>query len=113
MLPSIDRVSSLIREVAASEILPRFQKLAAGDSHEKQPGQLVTIADLEAERRGRAALLEAIRICESKQDYVSRDLLTAILDDTEEHIDFLETELDVLAQIGLENYLQSQYKTAE
>jgi fructose-1,6-bisphosphatase/inositol monophosphatase family enzyme len=51
MLPSIDRVSSLIREVAAAEILPRFQKLAAGDSHEKQPGQLVTIADLEAERR--------------------------------------------------------------
>jgi fructose-1,6-bisphosphatase/inositol monophosphatase family enzyme len=51
MLPSIDRVSALIREVAAAEILPRFQKLAAGDSHEKRPGQLVTIADIEAERR--------------------------------------------------------------
>jgi len=50
MLPSIDRVSALIREVAMAEVLPRFQKLAAGESHEKQPGQLVTIADLEAER---------------------------------------------------------------
>ncbi len=50
MLPSIDRVSSLIREVAMAEILPRFQKLAAGDISEKKPGQLVTTADLESER---------------------------------------------------------------
>jgi len=50
MLPSIDRVSALIREVAAEEILPRYQKLAASDISEKQPGQLVTTADIEAER---------------------------------------------------------------
>jgi fructose-1,6-bisphosphatase/inositol monophosphatase family enzyme len=60
MLPSIERVSSLIREVAKTEILPRFQKLAVGDISEKQPGQLVTTADIEAERvltRGLADLL--------------------------------------------------------
>jgi len=51
MLPDIDRVAAHIREVAAVEILPRFQKLTAGEMHEKQPGQLVTIADIEAERR--------------------------------------------------------------
>jgi fructose-1,6-bisphosphatase/inositol monophosphatase family enzyme len=56
MLPSIDRVSSLIREVAMAEILPRFQKLTAGDISEKQPGQLVTTADTEAERVLTAAL---------------------------------------------------------
>ena len=50
MLPSIERVSSLIREVAMAEILPRFRKLAAGDISEKKPGQLVTIADIESER---------------------------------------------------------------
>src|SRR5579885_1721284 len=50
MVPSIDRVSSLIREVAMAEILPRFQKLTAGDISEKKPGQLVTTADLESER---------------------------------------------------------------
>lgn len=50
MLPSIERVSSLLREVAMAEILPRFRKLAAGDISEKQPGQLVTIADIESER---------------------------------------------------------------
>ena len=50
MLPSIDRVSSLIREVAKNEILPRYQKLTASDISEKKPGQLVTTADIEAER---------------------------------------------------------------
>ena len=50
MLPSIERVSSLIREVAKAEILPRFRKLAAGDVSEKKPGQLVTTADLVSER---------------------------------------------------------------
>jgi bacterioferritin len=65
--------------------------------------------DLAAETRGRTAIVETILLCEQKQDYVSRDLLTEILDDTEEHIDFLETQLLVLEQIGLQNYLQSQY----
>lgn len=51
MGPDIERVEAAIREVAAAEIVPRFRKLAAGDMHEKQPGQLVTVADIEAERR--------------------------------------------------------------
>ena len=47
----MERVAARIREVAAIEILPRFKKLARGEMHEKQPGQLVTVADIEAERR--------------------------------------------------------------
>jgi bacterioferritin len=42
------------------------------------------------------------------RDYVSRDLLQGIMDDTQEHIDFLENQIDLLGKVGLENYLQSQ-----
>lgn len=64
--------------------------------------------DLKLESAAQQTVKDAIAYCESVRDYVSRDLLQDILDDTEEHIDFLETQIDVLGKVGLQNYLQSQ-----
>lgn len=64
-------------------------------------------ADLGLETAAQATIKDGIAYCESVRDFVSRDLLLKILDDTEEHIDFLETQIDVLGKIGVQNYLQS------
>ena len=98
----------IVKRVLLLEGLPNLQNL-----HKMQIGTNVEErlnGDLKLETAGHATIVEAIALCEEKQDYVSRDMLTELLDDTEEHIEFLETQLQVLAQVGLQNYLQSQYE---
>jgi bacterioferritin len=97
---------ALVKRILLLEGLPNMS-----DMHKLQIGETVPEGlegDLSVERRGRENLIKAIDIAETKKDYVSRDLLRQILDDTEEHIDFLETQLELIEKIGLENYLQSQ-----
>jgi bacterioferritin len=69
-------------------------------------------SDLALERGAQATIKDGIAHCESVRDYVSRDLLQDILDDTEEHIDFLETQIELIDKVGLPNYLQSQMGSA-
>jgi bacterioferritin len=81
------------------------------DLHKLKIGETVPealAADLDLERRARKTLIEAIGLCEKVPDYVSRALLRHILDDTEEHIDYLETQLELVEKTGLQNYLQTQ-----
>lgn len=64
--------------------------------------------DLQSERGAQTTIKDGIAACETARDDVSRDLLRKILDDTEDHIDWLETQIELLARVELENYLQSQ-----
>jgi bacterioferritin len=63
--------------------------------------------DLKLELGGRALYVEAIAHCEAVKDYVSREILVDIQEDTEEHIDYLETQLDRVKLMGEQNYMQT------
>jgi bacterioferritin len=97
---------ALIERVLTLDGLPNLQdlgKLLVGES------AVETLScDLQAEKAGQAHLKEAVAYCETVRDYVSRELFERILEDTEEHIDYLETQLDLVKQVGEQNYLQSQ-----
>src|SRR5262249_4822008 len=64
--------------------------------------------DLKLERAAHPMLKEAVAYCESCGDYISRELFEDILESEEEHIDYLETQLDLIAQVGLQHYLRSK-----
>ena len=90
--------------------LPNFQaihKLKVGETVEE-----ILKADLAMEEEAIPLLRDAIEYCESVRDYVSRDLFASILEGEEEHVDFLETQFDMIARMGLENYVQLQSKPA-
>ena len=86
--------------------LPNVQDMAKILVGEDVPEALA--CDLKAEVGAQATIKAGIAHCESVRDYVSRDLLQKILDDTEEHIDFLETQIELISKVGLQNYLQTQ-----
>jgi bacterioferritin len=96
----------LVKRILFLEGLPNMQ-----DLHKLALGENVPEAlqcDLKLERRGRGDLIDSIAACEKAKDFVSRDLLRNILTETEQHIDYLETEIALLDSLGLQNYLQSR-----
>ena len=96
----------LIERVLTLEGLPNLQdlgKLLIGESAVE-----TMQCDLKVEVASQAHLKQAVAHCESVRDYVSRELFEGILEDTEEHIDHLETQLELVGKVGEPNYLQSQ-----
>lgn len=100
----------LIERVLVLEGLPNLQtlnKLLIGESVPEALG-----GDLSLERTAQADLKAAVAHCERVADYVSREIFEDLLEATEEHIDYLETQLELIEKVGLQNYLQSQMDAA-
>jgi bacterioferritin len=103
---SIDEMKhadELIKRILFLDGLPNVQRLnpiQVGEDVEQ-----ILKADLALEEKALADLREGIAYCESVRDFVSRDLLVKILDDEEDHVDFLERQFDLIKQIGIERYV--------
>ena len=104
-IEEMHHADKLIKRILFLDGLPNLQDLNKLMIGENVPECLS--CDLKLEQTGRALYVEAIAHCEAVKDYVSREILTGIQSDTEEHIDFLETQLSLVDQLGIQNYLQS------
>lgn len=100
----------LVDRILFLDGIPNLQdlgKLWVGENTEE-----MLSCDLKLENKAIPDLKEAIAYCESVRDYGTRDLLQRILESEEEHVDWLETQLSLINQVGLQNYLQTQMEAA-
>ena len=105
-IDEMNHADKLIERILFLEGLPNLQSLGKLFIGENVKDCIE--CDLKLERLAHPPLLEAVAHCESVSDYVSKDLFESILKSEEEHIDWIETQLKLIDQVGIENYTQSQ-----
>jgi bacterioferritin len=101
----------LIERILFLDGLPNLQdldKILIGESVKE-----VLECDLRLEQNALPTLREGIAHCETVRDFVTRDLFSDILEAEEDHVDFIETQLDLIPKVGIENYIQLQSGHAE
>ena len=104
-IEEMKHADKLIERILLLDGLPNLQdldKLLVGENTEEMLG-----CDLKLELVSQASCKDAIKYFESVSDYVSRQLVVDILEDTEEHIDWLEAQLELVRKVGSQNYIQS------
>jgi bacterioferritin len=105
-IEEMKHADTLTQRILFLEGLPNLQDLGKINIGETIPEMLQS--DLNVEHKALADLRAAITDCEALKDFASRDILMHILENEEEHVDFLETQLGLIKAVGLENYQQSQ-----
>ena len=104
-IKDMKQADKLIERILFLEGLPNLQQLGRLRIGE-HTGEMLQ-CDMDCELEQIKALREAISLCEQEEDYISREILVTILDEEEEHVDWIESQQFLIDNTGIENYLQS------
>jgi bacterioferritin len=110
-IEEMQHADTLTERILFLDGLPNFQRIGAlriGDSVPE-----ILAADLALEQEAIPLLRDAIEHCESVRDFVTRELFRGILDNEEEHVDFIEKQQELIEKMGLQNYIQLQTDPAD